>query len=235
MLRTPPDGFSASNITARMLIANAYDVKEDQVTGGPAWVASTGYDIDAKVTAFGSPDVHQLTSDQRRQMLQSLLADRFQLAVHTETKQAPIYELTIAKGGPKLKPSDTSAAPAAPPPGAGLHGNPGDGPPRGGMMRMSGPGNLNATAMSMPQFVEMLSRQLHTTIVDKTGLTGSYDLSLAWTPDDMPASPAGAETPDPSGPSIFTALQEQLGLKLSSTRGPVKTIVIDHITPPTEN
>jgi len=104
------------------------------------------------------------------------------------------------------------------------------------MMRMSGPGNLTVTAMTMTQFANMLSSQLHRTIVDQTGLTGTYDFTLQWTPDNLPASPGGeAQALDPTGPTIFTAVQEQLGLKLESTKGPVKTVVIDHIEPPSEN
>ena len=235
MMRNLPDGFSAANANVRQLIANAYDVKDDQVSGGPDWVGSTGYDIEAKVTDPDGP--HQLTKAQRTQALQALLSDRFKLAVHAETKDAPIYALTIAKGGPKLKESKPSdALPAGIPPGAAVRG-PDGAVPRGSMMRMFGPGNLTAAAMTTTQFAIMLSQQLHQTVVDRTGLTGSYDLSLQWTPDNLPPPPSGAEAsaPDPGGPSIFTAVQEQLGLKLDSTRGPVKTLVIDHIERPSEN
>jgi len=237
MMRNLPDGFSASNVTARSLIANAYDVKDDQISGGPDWVGARSYDIQAKVTGADPSDPHQLTKAQRSQALQALLADRFRLAVHTETKEASIYALTIAKGGPKLtasKPSD--APPPNLPPGAIVRNYPTDGPPRGGMMRMNGPGNLTVTAMTIAQFATLLSSQLHRTIVDQTGLTGAYDFTLQWTPDNLPASPTGdAQASDPTGPTIFTAVQEQLGLKLESSKGPVKTIVIDHIEPPSDN
>jgi uncharacterized protein (TIGR03435 family) len=235
MMRNLPDGFSAANANVRQLIANAYDVKDDQVSGGPDWVGSAGYDIEAKVTDPDGP--HQLTKAQRTQALQALLADRFKLAVHAETKDAPIYALTIAKGGPKLKESKPSdAPPAGIPPGAVVRG-PDGAVPRGSIMRMFGPGNLTAPAMTTTQFAIMLSQQVHQTVVDRTGLTGSYDFSLQWTPDNLPPPPPGAEAsaPDPGGPSIFTAVQEQLGLKLDSTRGPVKTLVIDHIERPSEN
>lgn len=242
MMRPLPDGFSASNVTARALIANAYDVKEDQVSGGPDWVGSKSYDIQAKVTGTDPSDPHQLTKAQRTQALQSLLADRFKLAVHTETKEASIYVLTVAKGGPKLSASKPSGAPPANlppnlPPGAVVRNYPTDGPPRGGMMmRMSGPGNVTVTAMTMAQLANMLSQQLHKTVVDQTGLTGAYDFTLQWTPDNLSTSPTGdIQAPEPSGPTIFTAVQEQLGLKLESTKGPVNTVVIDHIEPPSEN
>jgi uncharacterized protein (TIGR03435 family) len=240
MMRNLPDGFSATNVNARQLIANAYDVKDDQISGGPDWAGSKSYDIQAKVTDTDPSDPHQLTKAQRTQALQALLADRFKLAVHTETKEASIYALTVAKGGPRLtasKPSDAPAPPPNLPPGAVVRNYPTDGTPRGGTMRMSGPGNLTVTAMTMPQFATMLSSQLHRTIVDQTGLTGTYDFTLQWTPDNLSTSPTGgdAQAPDPTGPTIFTAVQEQLGLKLESTKGPVKTVVIDHIEPPSEN
>jgi uncharacterized protein (TIGR03435 family) len=240
MMRNLPDGFSATNVNLRQLIANAYDVKDDQIFGGPDWIGSKSYDIQAKVTGTDPSDPHQLTKAQRTQAMQALLADRFKLAVHTETKEASLYVLTVAKGGPKLtasKPSDAPALPPNLPPGAVVRNYPTDGPPRGGTMRMSGPGNLTVTAMTMPQFATMLSSQLHRTIVDQTGLTGTYDFTLQWTPDNLSTSPAGgdAQAPDPTGPTIYTAVQEQLGLKLESTKGPVKTVVIDHIEPPSEN
>ncbi len=236
MMRNPPDGFSAANVNVRQLIANAYDVKEDQISGGPDWVGSKGYDIDAKVTGTDPSDPHQLSKAQRSQALQALLADRFKLALHTETKEASIYALTVAKSGPKLQESKPSEVPPSMPSGAVVRG-PDGGVPRGGMMRMSGPGNLTGQAMTMTQLANLLSQQLHKTVVDQTGLPDAYDFTLQWTPDNAPVGPGGgeAQTPDPSGPTIFTALQEQLGLKLESTKGPVKTVVIDHIEPPSEN
>ena len=235
--RSLPDGYSASNIDLKSLLANAYGVRPDQISGGSDWIASNHYDIEAKVVPADGTALQPLTKEQRNLMLRSLLADRFKLVVHTETKEASIYALTLAKGGPKLTASKPSEAPPPNiPPGAIVRGNPGDGPPRGGMMRMSGPGNLTVTAMTMTQFANMLSSQLHRTIVDQTGLTGTYDFTLQWTPDNLPASPGGeAQALDPTGPTIFTAVQEQLGLKLESTKGPVKTVVIDHIEPPSEN
>jgi uncharacterized protein (TIGR03435 family) len=236
MLRNPPDGFSASNATARFLIANAYDVKEDQVSGGPAWVTSIGYDVEAKVTGTDPSDPHQLTKAQRSQMLQSLLADRFQLTLHTETKEGSIYELTLAKGGSKLQQSKPADTAATAPPGTIVQGP--NGPPRGGMMRMGGPGQLSGQAMTMTQLAAILSQQLHRPVVDKTGLTGAYDLTLHWTPDNAPPPPPppGAEaSADSPGPSLFTAVQEQLGLKLESTKGPIQTLVIDHIEQPAPN
>lgn len=223
MIRTPPDGYSASNITAKSLIATAYGIKDDLISGGPDWVGSTGYDIEAKVASFDADAPHQLTRTQRNQMLQSLLTDRFQLTTHNETKEAPIYQLVVAKGGLKLHeatPGDTYPnGPKGP-----------DGVSHPGMM-MFRPDGLTAQAIPITALLDMLSRQLHRPVVDKTGLTGKYDIALHFTPDNGPA----ADSPDSSGPSIFTALEEQLGLKLESTKGPVQTLVIDHIEKPSEN
>jgi uncharacterized protein (TIGR03435 family) len=153
---------------------------------------------------------------------------------HTEIKQLPVYELVVAKGGSKLKeatPGDTYAN--------GIKGP--DGVGRGGMMRV-GPGQLTAQGVPISSMVNMLSQQLHQTVIDKTGLTGKYDLELNWT-TDQGSEPMfkGADSsqhdpaPDSSGPSIFTALQEQLGLKLQSAKGPVDRLVIEHVEMPSEN
>jgi uncharacterized protein (TIGR03435 family) len=169
-------------------------------------------------------------------MLQPLLAERFKLKAHTETKQLPVYELIVAKGGPKLKeatPGDTYANGFKGPDGVG----------RGGMMRM-GRGQLTGQGVPITTLTNLLSQQLQRTVVDKTGLTGKYDLELNWTPEQGEgglgpppgaASPQAEPAPDATGPSIFTALQEQLGLKLQSTKGPVETLVIDHAEMPSEN
>jgi uncharacterized protein (TIGR03435 family) len=223
MFRNTPDGINYANVTAKALIATAYNIKGDQISGGPDWAGSAGFDIQAKVTSFDPPDSHQLTKDQRSQMLQSLLADRFKLTIHYETKEAPVYELTIAKGGPKLheaKPGDTYPnGPKGP-----------DGISHAGMIMFNGPGQFTAQAVPTSNLADFLAPTLHQQVIDKTGLTGNYDFTLQFTPDNIPA-----DSPNAGGPSIFTAVQEQLGLKLESTRRPVKSIVIDHIEPPSEN
>jgi uncharacterized protein (TIGR03435 family) len=231
-----PDGYSASNASLKMLIQGAYGIREDLVSGAPNWADSARFDIDAKVADSDVDALKRLSPEQRRLILQPFLADRFKLKAHTETKQLPVYELILAKGGSKLKeaaPGDTYAN--------GIKGP--DGVGRGGMMRV-GPGQLNAQAVPMTSLVNMLSQQLHRTVIDKTGLTGKYDLELNWTPDQGPdpmfkgpdGSPQRSDAaPDSSGPSIFTALQEQLGLRLQSAKGPVETLVIDHVEMPSEN
>jgi len=231
-----PDGYSASNVSLKMLIQSAYGIREDLVSGAPSWADSARFDIDAKVAGPDVDALKKLGQEQRRSMLQPLLADRFKLKIHSETKQLPVYELVLAKGGSKLK-----EATAGDTYGNGIKGP--DGVGRGGMMRF-GPGQLTAQAVPITSLANILSQQLHRTLIDKTRLTGKYDLELNWTPDqgsdpmfkgaDSSQQRADA-APDASGPSIFTALQEQLGLRLQSTKGPVETLVIDHVEMPSEN
>ncbi len=197
-------------------------------------------------------------------MLRALLADRFRLTTHKETRELPIFALTFARNdrtlGPQLRRSATDCAalaaargrrgsggqgaaggpdgrgvaPAVPMPLA-----PGERPSCG--MRI-GPGTIVAGGNQLSQFASVLSTWVNRIVVDRTGLTGGYDIDLQWTPDQMPFGfggdrPAGAvpAPSDPNRPSIFTALQEQLGLKLDSQKGPVEVLVIDHVEPPTED
>jgi uncharacterized protein (TIGR03435 family) len=231
-----PDGYSATNVFVKLLIQTAYGIRQDLISGGPGWLESAGYDFDAKVAGPDVDALKKLTPEQRKSMLQPALADRFKLKVHTEIKQLPVYEIVLAKGGSKLKEATVGDTYAN-----GIKGP--DGVGRGGMMRF-GPGQLTAQAVPMTSLTNMLSQQLHRTVLDKTGLTGKYDLELNWTPDQgadpMFKEPEGSPqrgdaAPDSSGPSIFTALQEQLGLKLQSAKGPVETLVIDHVEMPSEN
>ena len=217
----PGGRFVAKNATARMLIAFAYDIRDHQVTGGPAWIDTDPYDIVAKPESGEKMD-----PDKVKLMVQSLLSDRFKLKFHYESKEMGVYALVPVKGGPQLKES------AMPP--SGRNG------PRGPMMRM-GRGEMNGQGVPVEFLAKTLSRQLGRTILDETGLKGSYDFTLHWTPEEgemMGPKPAGTEPgppPDASGPTIYTALQEQLGLKLESRRGPVEMYVIDNVARPTEN
>jgi uncharacterized protein (TIGR03435 family) len=233
MMRTMfvPDGYSATNVSARLLIQMAYGIRLDLISGGPDWTESAGYDFDAKVAGSDVDAYKKLTMEQRRSMLQAALADRFKLKVHNETKQLPVFELVVAKGGSKLKeakPGDTYPN--------GIKGF--DGVAHAGMMRF-GPGQMTGQALPMKSLVGMLASQVHQTVIDKTGLTGNYDVELTWAPDQgsdpMFKATGGDPPPDSTGPSLFTALQEQLGLKLQSTKGPVETLVVDHIETPSEN
>lgn len=237
-----PDGLTATNGTVQMLIHAAYGVEDNQISGEPGWLNSDHYDIEAKMDSATADALHKLSEDQRRlerqRMLQALLADRFKLAIHRETKELPVYALVVAKNGPKLqeaKPGDTYPN--------GIKGP--DGVARAGFMRM-GRGELTGQGLPMSSLVRLLTQQLGRTVMDKTDLTGKYDFTLKWTPDESQGAmlkgpdggqpgAASAPPPDSSGPSIFTALQEQLGLKLESQKGQVEILVIDHVEKPSEN
>jgi uncharacterized protein (TIGR03435 family) len=234
-IMTKSDGYSATNVSLKMLLQGAYGIREDLMSGLPSWTESTRYDIDAKVAGSDVDALKKLSPEQRRSMLKPVLVDRFKLNVHTETKQLPVYELVVVKGGSKLKeatPGDTYAN--------GIKGP--DGTAHAGMMRM-GRGQLTGQGLPIASLVSMLSQQLQRTVVDKTSLTGKYDFELQWTEessDPMFKGPDGSPqktepAPDASGPSIFTALQEQLGLKLQSAKGPVETLVVDSVAMPSEN
>jgi bla regulator protein blaR1 len=236
------------NMPLRNILIFAYNVRDFQVAGGPSWMAGEFWDIEARAEAGIIPTGPRDPSKPNLLAirLQSLLADRFQLKTHTETRELPVYELSIAKGGLKMKLSDDQT-PIKP-------REPGESPPSlfqpGGPMRRGtiflGRGNLRAAAMNVTDIVQSLSSLVGRIIVDKTGLTGLYDVKLQWTPDPAPAGIAGAVVLGPggpeaappidsNGPSIFTALQEQLGLRLDSAKGPVDVIVVDSVQKPSEN
>ena len=223
---TSSDSFSATNVSVKMLLEDAYGIKQDLIYGVPGWANSDRFDIKAKIVEPDFAALKKLTVKQRRTMLQTLLADRFQLKVHTETKTLPIYELVVVKDGPKFKTSAPEGSPEDKSP---------NGVGRGAMMVQ----NTELTGHSIPlaPLVDTLANQLHRTVIDKTGLTGEYDLLLKWTGDDAAdtADDESDASPDSSTPSIFTALQEQLGLKLQSSQGPVDTLVVDHVEMPSEN
>jgi uncharacterized protein (TIGR03435 family) len=219
------DGVSVTNLSLANLVAMAYGIKQYLISGGPFWSKSIHFDVDAKVAGPDVASFKKLSPAQRRLMLQKLLADRFHLVVHIETKTLPVYDLVIASGGSKLK----VAAPEPPPL---VDANPSDSSPKPrGMMRM-GAGTLELEDMPLSTFIEQLSYSLNRTVINKTGLNGKYDLSLKWTPDDQ--EPADNSS-DNQAPHLFTALQEQLGLKLEPSKGPVDTLVIDHVELPSAN
>jgi uncharacterized protein (TIGR03435 family) len=226
--------FSTAGTTLKMLIGFAYRLRDFQVSGGPGWISSDRYDIEAK-----AEDVADMSPDKLPAMLQNLLAERFQLKAHTETRELPTYELVISKDGSKLKsvPEPARRDPGAPP---GPPPSPGGPMPPGSFRVMRG--EIAASAVRIEQLALNLSQMLGRTIVDKTGLQGFFDIHLQWAPDPSqntgPFGPMpGAAPPptDPSGPSIFTAIQEQLGLRLEASKGPVEVLVIDSVERPSEN
>ncbi len=232
------DGLIAKRVTVKFLIKQAYGVEDDEISGAPGWLDSETYRVEAKVSSADLAALDKLDEKQRLRMLQPVLAERFQLKVHRAPKEIPVYALVIAKNGPKLhvaKPGDTYAD--------GIKGPDGKPSGRPGMM-MWGRGRLIAQGIPIANLLPPLTQQLERTVLDKTGLKGTYDITLLWTPEDDRAPMGnGAEgdrqgsTPaaDSSGASIFTAIQEQLGLKLESQKGQVEGLVIDHVARPSDN
>ena len=229
---TPGNGFSASNVTLRTLIEVAYNVRSFQVSGGPSWLNSDHFEILAKPEhPETSADEADNKEEARRlaarlnERLRNLLAERFQLVVRRETKDVPIYTLSIAKGGHKLQP----------------------GTEKGGTTRDLG--HLTGKSAPMENLAVSLSLVLGQPVVDRTGLTDVYDYDLRWSEEFNPqkiakekgiavppdAHPPDASASDPAGPSLFTAIDKQLGLRLESTKGPVEIIVVERAERPTAN
>lgn len=240
-----PDGMNITGVPAQMMIRQAFNVEDDRIIGAPGWVKSDRWDMLAKVAPEDVAAYRNVQRDERFAMLLPLLEERFHLKYHHEMRELPLYDLVVAKGGPKFSQSADDAG--GPPPGppdnrAGAPpvapGGPGGGPPRQRGMMMMGPGSVESRGVPLALFAHQLAFILGHTVQDKTGLTGNYDFKLHFTPDEAP--PAGATAaddgkPTEDAPPLFTALQEQLGLKLESTKGSVDVIVIDHIDPPTPN
>lgn len=238
----PGGRFTTVNVPLWDLIRQAYGLQRSQLVGGPDWMETARFDIVAK----GEGDIARGAGPggppgPLNFMLQDLLEDRFKLRAHRETRELPIYALMLArtdgKLGPGLNASTIDCASMAargrlgPPPRSMA---PGERPPCG--MRMA-PGHLIGGGMPISQLTLPLSQFAQRMVVDRTGLSGNFEFDLKWTPDALPpgAPPPGAPplTIDPNGPSLFTALQEQLGLKLESERAPVEVLVIDHVERPT--
>ena len=215
------------NMTLKMLIALAYRVQEFRIVGGPRWIGFDRFDVEGKA------EDPRADPDQLRLMLQSLLEDRFQLKLHRENKEAPVYALVVAKDGPKIKLAPDQTSPSVNGPA-----EPGADPNRGAMR--IGSGSLVGSAVTLSLFTRLLSQRLDRTVVDNTNLDGRFDIRLYWTPDvgEAAALDAGGNPLPPvdsTGPSIFTAIQEQLGLRLVSTKGPVDLTIIDHVEKPSAN
>jgi uncharacterized protein (TIGR03435 family) len=203
----PNNRFSATNITLLTLMQWAYGMPERQILEGPSWLSSTRFDIQAEADL--GDRMKSLTSEQgnelKRRMVQALLVDRFQLKLHTETRTLPAYDLVVAKGGTKLQPSQSN-----------------------GKSFGIGRTHFEGQGLGVTSIAEDLSKITGRVVVDKTSLTGRYDFKLLWTADDAPAT-------DGDPPTLFTAIQEQLGLKLESAKEPVPVLVIDHVDQPSPN
>lgn len=205
---------TATNIPFKALVENAFGIREGLISGISGWADSARYDLKAKIVDPDIPALKKLSDKQRQAMLAQVLTDRFHLKVHNETKTLPVYDLVVLKSGPKFKESTQSVD-------------------HGGMNVNNS--ELTGTAVSLSALVYMLSGHLNRTVIDKTSLTGKYDLHLKWAPDRPAMAGSDAGQPDDAGPSLFSALQDQLGLKLDPAKGPVITLVVDHIDPPSPN
>jgi len=225
-LRPRAGGLRIEGATLKNLIAIAYDVREFTVSGGPGWVGSDRFDIDARVESApsgkaGQTDQAKLqTSGQQiRECLKSLLVERFELAIHRETKEENVYALVLAKNGPKFSEAKPDSKP---------------------LIRRQ-EGLITGQAVPMQMLALNLANSMGRTVLDRTGLAGKYDFKLEWNREAAPgASSAQADSgspldPDTRGPSIFAALQEQLGLRIETQKAPVETLLMDHVAKPSAN
>lgn len=222
-----PDGIRLTNLPVQDLIVQSYAlVLSDQIVGLSGWASSERFDIEAKVAGADVAAFHKLTLDQVRSMGRPILADRFKFAAHEEKKVLPIYALVVAKDGSKLRLSTLSSE---------------DRDARTGLIGVGHASNTNGASMNeltargvtMDRLASTLSQQgLGRVVLDNTDLKGRYDFKLTWASDSVAADP---NSTDPSGLSIFSAVSEQLGLKLQPQKGPVSILVIDHIEQPSLN
>jgi uncharacterized protein (TIGR03435 family) len=221
-VRPMPGGRLIASAPLRLIVMNAYGMQYSQIVGAPDWLSSERFSIDAK--AEGNP-----TREQVMLMLQTLLEERFQLKAHRESRELPIYALVAAKNGPKL-PAPKEGACASP----DASGRPDSTLPPCGQVRISmSPAGvvMEGGRAPMSELARVLAIPLDRPVVNRTGLAGLFDIHLQFTDDGHGATPPA----DAVNPSIFTALQEQLGLKLESTKGPIDVLVIDRVARPTAN
>jgi uncharacterized protein (TIGR03435 family) len=250
-IRGEPSGtrITMTRVPVKMVMSFAYRVRDFQIVGGPDWINVDRYDIEAKLEDIGKPrpilPPDPNVPDEMALCIQSLLEDRFQLKAHKESRDLPVYELTATKGGSKMTLAADQSMPQLPKPGdpPPPRPEPGARPGRGGLFIQRTPAGftLKATGVSLAQFISNISQLVGRPVVNKTELnSGLYDIDLEWAdngPSGGPPLAPGTESApsDTSGPSIFTALQEQLGLRLVSAKGPVDVVVIDSVQKPTAN
>lgn len=201
------DLLSIKNQTVNSLISVSFGIHQKQIVGDPAWLGTERFDIEGKADLAGEPNLQQI-----QEMIQKLLRDRFDLKFHRDKRDLSIYAIKVAKGGTKIARSTTTS----PLPSQTGHG-------RGGQQERKFTNN------SMSDFALGMQAYMDRPVVDETGLPGRYDFTLKWTPDNSPTN-----EPD-AAPGIFTAVQEQLGLKLEATKGPADVLVIDHVEAPSAN
>lgn len=222
------DGIESTHMPLRVLLQFAYNLSEgsaDQIIDGPPWMSTTRFDIKAKEDAQLAARMSKLPFEEQltiqRKMVQALLAERFQLKVHHETRDLRVVALTVAKGGAKLTETKPDAQDASDPQNAwrGLRSSKGKIQAQGASIKM-----LVGSLSSKPEIGGRL-------MVDETGLSGKYDFELTWSPESLGAPTEG----DAGGPSLFAALQEQLGLKVEQKKSPEDCIVIDHVEMPSKD
>jgi len=249
---TTPTESRTMNVTARNLIEQAYQIPwtsglNERVLGGPAWIDSDHFDVEARIDESMAATFSNLSHDQQKDqtslMMQALLADRFKLKVHFETRQLPIYALAVAKGGPRLAAAKElpSAAERDDQQRAGtISSLSAQNLRKGVLVQYQGQeAEMTAREATLDQLVHWLAGYSEIggrTVVNQTGLTGMYDFTLRWTRERLTTpNQESAPTSEPEAPALFTSLPEQLGLRLIPTKGPVEVLVIDHIERPSEN
>jgi uncharacterized protein (TIGR03435 family) len=224
-MRFPPPSngqFAVANVSLKVLISYAFNVQGSDISGDPAWIASDKYDVTAKAA------IANLSLDQYRLMVQALLTDRFKLAAHRETKERNGFVLVTAKGGPKLAEANAQSCVER-----GAPRDPGKSDAVTCGTFFTGPSSLDARKMSMAQFANTLSMVLGNPVLDKTGIAGSFDIHLEFDPEGTNLTGRGAlpldaaPDDDRAKPSLFTALQQQVGLRLQSEKVPATILVID--------
>ena len=209
--------FSTINTSLSDLITFAYDIQAKQIVGAPAWAESDRYDLGGKPEGEGAPSSRQL-----KIMVQKLLVDRYKLTFHRDKKELSVYTINVAKTGAKLTKSEADPSSL---PGLGFRGL----------------GTFVARNATMADFATVMqTTALDRPVLDQTGLPGHYDFTLNWRPDEFQFQGLGVKMPPPSAdaeadPDLFTAIQQQLGLKLESTKAPAEVLVIDHVEKPSEN
>jgi len=212
------DGYSGTDISLLNLIREAYGIRDSKlVIGGPSWIDSERFDLEAKFNAAEIPDAKNLTYRQRADMLRSLLADRFRLRVHREAREFPVYNLVIARNGPKLqetKPEDVYQSVSGP----------------SCLFVRSRSGYIQVQSCTPKDLEDRLRFATGRTVIDRTGLIKRYDFELLWAPENTPA-----DSPDASAPSIFSAVLEQLCLELKPATAPIDLLVIDSAEKPSAN
>jgi len=224
------DGFTARGVTVRELMEEAFGIYEpDRISGEPPWVDRARLDITAKTDSSAAKELSELSLPQRRSMLERLLVQRFNLSIHHENRAVSVYVLSVAPKGPKLRQSTVHHDSRSE-----IRGY------DNGLVRSSRYGLLEVEDMPIPAFAQILSHQLHKPVLDRTNLSGRFDISLHWTPEEPPTPRIGgdqsqAPAADTSWPPISAALREQLGLRLESAQAPVDTIVVDRVDQPSDN